>query len=119
MKIVILYCSILILINCHIFADDSLVNGEKVLLTIEDTSQISVNAFIAPIEITINNFHLEWDALANLRENEPEKQHPTTVFQAFLPDKPVSVGELWKINAEGILPLLQQLLPKTKVFYAH
>ena len=114
MKIVIWYCSILILINCHIFADDSLVNGEKVLLTLEDTSQISVNAFIAPIEMTINNFHLEWDALANLRANEPEKQHPTTVFQAFLPDKPVSVGELWKVNAEGILPLLQQLLPKPK-----
>lgn len=114
MKIVVLCCSILILINSHIYAEETIVNRDTVVLALEDTSQITVNAFIAPIEKTINNFQLEWDALANLQVNEAEKQHPTSVFQAFLPDKPVSVGELWKINAEGVLPLLQQLLPKPK-----
>ena len=49
--------------------------------------------------------------MANLRVSEPEKQHHIAVFQAFLPDEPVSVGECWQIEEVGVLELLQQLHP--------
>ena len=49
--------------------------------------------------------------MANLRVAEPEKQYPVTVFHAFLPDKAVSVGDLWQIEKEGVLELLKQLHP--------
>ena len=83
----------------------------KIALDLDDDTEVSVKGFIAPIENTLSNFHVEWPALANLRVSEPEKQHHIAVFQAFLPDEPVSVGECWQIEKEGVLALLQQLLP--------
>ena len=53
----------------------------------------------------------EWDELINLRVAEPEKQYPTSVFHAFLPDKAVSVGDLWQAQEKGVLELLRQLHP--------
>ena len=83
----------------------------KIALDLDDDTEVSVKGFIAPIENTLSNFHVEWPALANLRVSEPEKQHHIAVFQAFLPDEPVSVGECWQIEEVGVLELLQQLHP--------
>ena len=83
----------------------------KIALDLDDDTEVSVKGFIAPIENTLSNFHVEWPALANLRVAEPEKQHPTSVFRAFLPDKPVSVGDYWQIDNPGALALLRQLQP--------
>ena len=58
----------------------------KIMLNLDGDIEVSVKAFIAPIEYTINNFHAEWDALANLRVAEPEKYHSTSVFQIFSPN---------------------------------
>ena len=71
-----------------------------------------MEGFIAPIEYTQYGFHVEWDELANLRVAEPEKRYPTSVFHAFLPPTAVSIGDLWKIEEEGVLALLRQLYPK-------
>ena len=81
----------------------------KITLNLDGAAEVSVEAFIAPIEHTLSHFHIEWEALANLRAAEPEKQYPTSIFQSFLPGKPVSVGECWQIQESGVLALLRQL----------
>ena len=83
----------------------------KITLNLDGGVEVNVKGFIAPIEHTLSHFHIEWPALANLRVAEPEKQHHIAVFQAFLPDEPVSIGECWQIEEAGVLELLQQLHP--------
>ncbi|MDE0683243.1 MAG: hypothetical protein OXI63_10045 [Candidatus Poribacteria bacterium] len=83
--------------------------NNKITLSLDGDAEVSVKGFIAPIEHTLSHFHIEWEALANLRVAEPEKQHHVSVFQAFLPDEPVSVGECWQIQESGVLALLRQL----------
>ena len=85
--------------------------NNKITLNFDGAAEVSVNAFIAPIEYTISSFHLEWDALANLRVAEPEKYHSTSVFQSFLPTRSVSVSECWQIEEDGVTELLRQLHP--------
>ena len=120
------------------FADEA-PTPNRIVLTLDNNSKVLIKGFIAPIEYTQDNFHVTWDALANLRVAEPEKHHPTSVFQAFLPtearlqegrEKPslqelkrfphenptgkgnsVSVGEVWQIGQDGLLELLRQLHP--------
>ena len=102
---------ILVTMSGQLNADDHSATNNKITLNLDPTSEVSLKGYIAPVEYTQYNFHVEWDELANLRVAEPEKQYPTSVFYAFLPDKAVSVGELWQIQEEGVLTLLQQLHP--------
>lgn len=81
------------------------------MLNLDGDTEVSVKGFIAPIEHTVNGFHVEWDTLANLRVAEPEKYHSISIFQAFLPTQSVSVGECWQIEEDGVTELLQQLHP--------
>ena len=118
---------------------DEMPTPNRIVLTLDHNAKVLIKGFIAPIEYTQDNFHVTWDALANLRVAEPEKHHPTSVFQAFLPtearlqkgrEKPslqelkrfphenptrkgnsVSVGEVWQIEQDGLLELLRQLHP--------
>ena len=89
--------------------------NNKISLNLDCDAEVSVTGFIAPIEYTQYNFHVDWDELANFRVAEPEKQYPALVFQAFLPSEPVSVGECWEIQEEGVLTLLQQLHPNPRL----
>lgn len=83
----------------------------KINLNLDDGAEVSVTGVIAPIEYMNPNFHEEWDTLANLRVAEPEKTYATSVFQAFLPNKPVSAGDYWQIDDQGAFILLNQLQP--------
>ena len=83
----------------------------KINLNLESASEVSLKGFIAPIEHMNPNFHEEWDALANLRAAEPEKEYSTSIFRAFLPDEPVSVADSWQIDDQGARVLLSQLQP--------
>ena len=85
--------------------------NNKIALNLNHDAQVSVKGFIAPIEYTQRNYHVDWDELANFRAAEPDKQYPASVFQAFLPQEPVSVGECWQIEEAGALTLLRQLSP--------
>ena len=78
--------------------------NNKITLNLDGDAEVSVKGFIAPIEYSSYNFHVEWDTLANLRVAEH-----ISIFQAFLPDEPVSVGECWQIEEAGVLELLRQL----------
>ena len=81
----------------------------KITLSLDGDAEVSVKGFIAPIEYTQYNFHVKWDALANLRVAAPEKQYATSIFRDFLPKEAVSVGDLWEIEYAGVLELLKQL----------
>ena len=87
----------------------------KIALNLDRDAQVSVKGFIAPIEYTQRNYHVDWDELANLKAAEPEKQYPASIFQAFLPSEPVSVGECWQVEEEGALILLRQLNPRPQL----
>ena len=84
-------------------------NPNKITLNLNSNAEVNVTGFIAPIEYTKYNFHVEWNALANLRVAEPEKRYDASIFHAFLPGEAVSVGESWRIEEEGALTLLKQL----------
>ena len=85
--------------------------SNEITLNLAGDADVSVKAFIAPIKHTLSNFHVEWEALANLRVAEPEKRHPISIFQSFLPTGSVSVGECWQIEETGVMELLRQLNP--------
>ena len=91
----------------------------KITLNLDSGAEISVKGFIAPIEHTLSHFHKEWDALANLRVAEPEKQYPAAVFKSFLPSEAVSVGDCWQIEEVGVTALLRQLHPNPKLLKTH
>ena len=105
---------ILFMINGQVNADNHSVPHNKITLSLDSTSEVSLKGFIAPVEYTQYNFHVKWDALANLRVAEPEKRHPASVFRAFLPDKAVVAGDLWQVKEEGALTLLRQLNPNPR-----
>lgn len=120
------------------FTDGTSISN-RIVLTLDNDSEVLVKGFIARIAYTQDNFHVTWDALANLQVAEPEKYHPASVFQAFLPteaslqgarkqpllkelqrlfrenptnrENSVSVGEIWQIEQNGLLELLSQLHP--------
>ena len=87
----------------------------KITLNLNGDAEVTVKGFIAPIEYTKRDYHLDWDELANLRVTKPGTQYPASVFQAFLPSKPVSVGECWQVEEEGALILLRQLNPNPQL----
>ena len=91
----------------------------KITLNLNGNAEVNVKGFIAPIEHTLSNFHVEWEALANLCVAELEKQHPILIFQSFLPSEPVSVGECWQIEEAGVTELLRQLHPNPKLLKTH
>ncbi|MDE0399001.1 MAG: hypothetical protein OXL96_14485 [Candidatus Poribacteria bacterium] len=93
--------------------------SNKIALNLDSDAEVSVKAFIAPIEHTLSNFHVEWEALANLRVAEPEKRHPISIFQSFLPTGSVSVGECWQIEEASVTELLRQLHPNPKLIKIH
>ena len=51
----------------------------KITLNLSSNAEVSVKGFIAPIEYTQRNYHVDWDELANLKAAEPEKQYPASV----------------------------------------
>ena len=87
-------------------------SSNRIKLNLDSDSVVNVKGFIAPIEYTQYNFHVEWDALANLQVAEPKKEYPTSVFQSFLPTESVSVGDCWQIEEFGVIELLRQLNPE-------
>ena len=111
MKTLMIGFLILVAMSRQLNADNHPPTDNKITLNLNDTSEVLVKGFIAPIEYTQYGFHVEWDELANFRIAEPEKRYPTSVFGAFLPSGAVPVGDLWRIDGEGVLELLRQFHP--------
>ena len=107
---------ILVGMSGQLNADNHSAANNNITLNIDETSEVLVKGFIAPVEESLSDTFKQWDALVNLRVAEPEKQHPASVFQAFLPNKPVSVGDLWVPDMTRVVTLLKQLHPKPNFF---
>ena len=102
----------LIVMSGQLNADDHSPTNNKITLNLDNTSEVLVKGFITPIADGMSDsLFKEWDNLMNLQVAEPEKRYSASIFHAFLPDEPVSVGELWRIEEEGVLTLLRQLHP--------
>ena len=82
-----------------------------ITLNLNRNAEVSAKDFIAPIEYTQYNFHVEWGKLASLSVAELGKQYPASIFCDFLPKETVSVGTSWEIGHAGALELLKQLHP--------
>ena len=110
MKILTVGFLILVVMSGQLDADDHLTN--EIALNLDSKPEVLVKGFIAPIGDAMSESSFkEWDELVNLRVAEPEKRYPASVFHAFLPDEPASIGEPWQVEKEGILTLLRQLHP--------
>ncbi len=107
---------VLIVISGQLNADNHSAANNKITLNLDDTSEILVKGFIAPVGESLSDNFKQWDELVNLRVAEPEKRHPASVFQAFLPKNPVSVGDLWVPDMIGIVNLFKQLHPNPNFF---
>ena len=107
---------ILIVMSGPLNADNHSAANNKITLNLENNSEVLVTGFIAPVGESLSDNFKQWDELVNLRVAEPEKQHPASVFQAFLPKNPVSVGDLWVPDMIGIVKLLKQLHPNPNFF---
>lgn len=116
MKTLTVVLLVLTVISGQLNADDHSATNDKITLNLDGTSEVSVKGFIAPVEESLSDDFKQWDALVNLRVAEPEKQHSASVFQAFLPNKPVSVGDLWVPDMTRVVTLLEQLHPKPNFF---
>ena len=89
--------------------------SNNVTLNLDNDAEVNVKGFIAPIEYTQYNYHVKWDALANLSVVEPEKLYPTSIFSDFLTQDPIAIGDVWEVKQDGVLELLKQLHPKPNV----
>ena len=97
-------------------ADKPSAANNKITLNLDDTSKVLVTGSIAPVGESLSDNFKQWEELVNLRVAEPEKQHSASVFQAFLPNKPVSVGDLWVPDMLRVVTLLKQLHPNPNFF---
>ena len=107
---------VLIVMSGHLNADKHSAANNKITLNLDSTSEVSVKGFIAPVGESLSDNFKQWDELVNLRVAEPEKRHPASVFGAFLPNKPVSVGDLWVPDMTRVVTLLKQLHPNPNFF---
>ena len=85
--------------------------SNQITLNLDREAEVNVKGFIAPIEYTQYDFHVKWDALANLHVAKPEKPYSASIFRDFLPKEAVSVGTPWEIEHAGVFELLKQLHP--------
>ncbi len=95
MKILTVGFLVLVMVYGQLHADNHSAAKNKIKLNLDDTSEVFLKGFIAPVEYTQYNFHVEWDALANFTVAEPEKQQPTSVFHAFCRTK------RWRLATSG------------------
>ncbi len=116
MKTLTIAVLMLIIMGGPLNADNPSAADNKITLNLKGESEVLVTGFIAPVGESLSDNFKQWDELVNLRVAEPEKQHSASVFQAFLPNKPVAVGDLWVPDMLRVVTLLKQLHPNPNFF---
>ncbi len=81
---------------------------EKISLRLDAGRELQLTATISPIDFTDTGFHERWDDLAELKAAVPRKKYTAKAFEAFLPPKPVEIGDTWEIK-EDVVQLIRQL----------
>ena len=82
--------------------------------TLKNTATLQVDAHWDPIADSTYNLHKnspENIALFDLSPNEPVREYKGDAFNAFLPSSGVTVGEVWELDLDSVIPFLSQFHP--------
>ena len=81
---------------------------------LNNPASLEVHAHWAPIADSTYNLHKdspENTELFNLSPNEPVRKYKGNAFNAFLPSSSVTVGDVWELDLDSVIPVLSQFHP--------
>ena len=84
---------------------------------LKNSASLEVHAHWDPIADATYNLHKnspENTELFDLSPNEPVREYKGEVFNAFLPSSSVTVGDIWELNLDSVIPFLSQFHPGAK-----
>lgn len=83
-------------------------------IALKDSPSLQVHAHWDPIADATYNLHKnspENSELFDLSPNEPTREYKGETFKAFLPSSSVTVGDVWKLDLDSVIPFLAQFHP--------
>ncbi len=78
------------------------------------SASVRVQAHWDPIADSFSNLpnkSPQHAALCNLSPSHPIKEYGTRAFRVFIPSSAVAVGDVWALDADGVVPFLRQFHP--------
>ena len=80
---------------------------------LKNSPPLKVHAHWDPIADATYNLHKEPENLElfDLSPNEPTREYNGAVFNAFLPSSAVTVGDVWELDLDAVIPFLSQFHP--------
>ena len=82
--------------------------------TLKNSPPLQVHAHWDPIADATYNLHKnspENIELFDLSPNEPIREYKGEAFNAFLPSSSVTVGDVWELDLDAVIPFLSQFHP--------
>lgn len=93
-------------------------NGGKPVIDLNNVlnnpASLEVHAHWDPIADSTYNLHKdspENTELFDLSPNEPVREYKGSAFNAFLPSSSVTVGDVWELDLDSVIPFLSQFHP--------
>lgn len=83
---------------------------------LNNPASLEVHAHWDPIADSTYNLHKnspENTELFDLSPNEPVREYKGNAFNAFLPSSSVTVGDVWELDMDSVIPFLSQFHPRT------
>ena len=81
---------------------------------LNNSASLEVHAHWDPIADATYNLHKdspENTELFDLSPNEPVREYKGNAFNAFLPSSSVTVGDVWELDLDSVIPFLSQFHP--------
>ncbi|MDE0467066.1 MAG: hypothetical protein OYL97_08410 [Candidatus Poribacteria bacterium] len=80
---------------------------------LKSSASLQVHAHWDPIADATYNLHKEPEnaELFDLSPNEPTREYNGEAFNAFLPSSNVTVGDVWELDMDSVIPFLSQFHP--------
>lgn len=91
---------------------------------LKNSAPLQVHAYWDPIADSFFDMHKEspeYVELFDFSPSHPIREYATNAFNVFLPSTAATVGDVWKLKPDGIVPFLQQFHPgaTTKLGYGN
>ena len=83
------------------------------MINLNNSASLEVHAHWDPIADATYNLHKEPENLElfDLSPNEPTREYKGDAFNAFLPSSSVTVGDVWELDLDDVIPFLSQFHP--------
>ena len=84
------------------------------MINLNNSASLEVHAHWDPIADSTYNLHKDSPeniALFDLSPNEPVREYKGDAFNAFLPSSSVTVGDVWELDLDAVIPFLSQFHP--------